>query len=229
MRPWIIPDSEARLGSRILRLTAEGHFSTALRFYEREQLFLVSASTHHAAFVAAREVNATEERLITISEAAEQCVDYDAAELNFARGWALYYAEVERDFSVAEEMIREVIRSRQDDEGQDLSQLPVDELARCKIMLLSGEPDNIWSAWSRLAGLLEESLEEPTMLDIEWWFFTASLVADLDAIARATATASLMGEDRRPERQRAWRVASKLPWWLGPPIARFFVKRKLGL
>lgn len=222
-----VSDEEVRLRRRILRLTSEGKPKEATRFYEREQPFLVSAATHHAAFVAAHEAGAGIERLARIETRALRCADYDASELDFNRDWALRYAEVERDFSVAEAMIKEVIRSRSDDEGQDRSQLPIDELARCKILLLGGRVNDA------MAGLhkLREHVMKPNSqlwLDVEWWYFVATLVFGRNVEARRLARKSLAtGLDPKPSRYHAWRFTA-IPI-VGPSLTRVIIKRKLGL
>ena len=234
MKTVSFSDDENRLCRRILRLTAEGRPKDALRYYEQElSPFLESATTHHAAFVAARESGLGREQLDKIENRAMKCADYDSEELNFARDWALHYIEVERDVAVAEISIAEVIRSRQDDEGQDYAQLRADRLARCKILLLKGETFAAMKDLNRIRGWRENQ----TSLDIEWWFFVANLLLKNDEFTILLAQRNLReGRDPKQQRRRAWAVAS---WqWefypgkylrVGPFVARLIVKRQLGL
>ena len=222
----IASENEWRLQRRIRRLTARGRPDKALRFYDESAPFLESATTHHAAFVAAREMEVDKARLEKIERYALACADYDGEELNFGRDWALYYAEVEHDLGVAESMIKEVLRSRSDDEGQDRSQLPIDRLGLAKVKIYGRQFHEAFDIIQSLHA--NNDLDGQTTLDIEWWYFISSLTLRKHHLARRRARRSLDAKiDSKPDRNKAWRTAT-IPW-IGARVARLIVTRKLGL
>lgn len=173
---------ETHLQQQIIRLTAIGRAEEAIRLYYSEWFALgndaiaMSAATHHAAFVAALDTaNVGRSMLTVIHRGAQQCADYPASKLNFGRDWAVYIAEVDRDFNEAKTAIKEVIRYRTDDEEQDQAQLPVDKLANCKIYLLGGSTSD---AQDCLRMLIEQAGQASlqTVLDTTWWYFVATLM-----------------------------------------------------
>jgi hypothetical protein len=189
-----------------------------------EQGRIDSARVHHAAFVAARDCNVDEETLAAIHNRARQCSGFSEVELDFTRDWALYHAEFLKDFEEAKSLMSSTIRHRDTDDYQ----VPVDQLAQAKILLLENPQGEAWHRLSTLRLLPPDRGNFLLLDDINWWYFVATLLRGEYKLARRLASESIKSNtDRKDTRYHAWYLTI-IPW-IGPRLARQIVQRKLGL